>query len=138
MDIHNLLDDIVVASYVISNNKGCWYVVPVDYWVMNHWGQWGISWSIPDIEKGLKFLEIIEKFRIDSKELVSFFRGASETNKVKLQPQVFANFDKKEFYTTFGEWVLESSVLDSWEGVRAEFKEKIPVEEQFWNKSIEA
>jgi hypothetical protein len=91
MNIHILLEDIVLTSYVISNSKGYWYVVPVDYWVMNHWEQW-----------------------------------------------VFANFDKKEFYTTFGEWALENAVLDSWKGVRAEFKERIPVEEQFWKKSIEA
>jgi hypothetical protein len=138
MNIHNLLEDIVLTSYVISNSKGYWYVVPVDYWVMNHWEQWGILWSIPDTEKGLKFLEIIEKFRVDSKELNSFFRKTSEANKMKLHPQVFANFDKKEFYTTFGEWALENAVLDSWKGVRAEFKERIPVEEQFWKKSIEA
>jgi len=133
MNIQNLLEDIVVTSYVVSNNTGSWYVVPVDYWVMNHWGQWGILWSVSDAEKSFKFLEIIEKFRVDSKELMSFFEETSEANKVKLHPQVFADFDKKEFYTTFGEWALENSVLDSWEGVRADFKEKIPVEAQFWN-----
>lgn len=136
--IKKLLSQIGIVSYVVSKGNASWYVVPVDYWVMNHWGQWGISWEISDEEKGEKFLELIDKFKISRQDAIAFYDAAEDVERNKFMPQVYADFDNLKFHTCFGEWILEESVLESWSGVRSDIKELVSCSDKYWNQSTES
>lgn len=131
-EIEKLLSQIGIVSYVISNGNRSWYIVPVDYWVMNHWGQWGIPWNISDKEKGEMFLELIDKFKISNQAAIAFYNKAEDFERDKFMPQVYANFDKFILHTSFGEWTLEDSVLESWNGVRSDVKELVADFDKYW------
>lgn len=134
--IKKLFSQIGLVSYVVTNNNSNWYVIPVDYWVMNHWGQWGISWNLSDEEKGEKFLELIDQFKVAIHEITTYYNNLEIADQENCLPKVYADFDKKDFYTNFGEWVLEDSLLESWNGNRMDVKELIVKSERYWDKPI--
>jgi hypothetical protein len=137
-EIKKLLSQIGLVSYVKSKGKSQWYVVPVDYWVMNHWGQWGISWEINDEEKGEIFLGLIDKFKMSNQDVISFYSSSEGIERNKFIPQIYADFDNMKFHTSFGEWVLEAAVLDSWTGIRSDVKELIEDTDKYWIQSTES
>lgn len=137
-EIKKLLSQIGIVSYVVSKGNAFWYIIPVDYWVMNHWGQWGISWEISDEEKGEVFLELIEEFKISNQDAMAFYASLEEVERNKFIPQVYADFDNMKFYTNFGEWILEESVLESWDGIRSDVKELVNDPDKYWIHAIES
>jgi len=137
-EIKKLLSQIGIVSYVISKGNAFWYVVPVDYWVMNHWGQWGISWEISDEEKGEMFLELIDKFKISNQDAIAFYIASEDVERNKFVPQVYADFDNMKFHTSFGEWILEESVLESWVGTRSDVKQYVKDSDKYWTQPIES
>lgn len=60
-----LIQEEAVVSVISNGVKQDWYLVPIDYWVMNHWGQWGISWEDSDKEKCVAFLKLIQEYKVD-------------------------------------------------------------------------
>lgn len=130
LEIERLLEDVAVVSIIIYNEIEEWYIIPVDYWVMNHWGQFSISDEYPDSYKEIRFLELVEKYKVTYEKLVENYKIIED--KRFLIPRVFANFDTKKMLTNYGEWSLEDSVLDTWIGERDEFKDLILEEKQYW------
>ena len=129
-EIRQLISDAGCISVVKNNEKTEWYVIPVDYMVMNHWGQWGISWEKSDFEKVEQFLTIIEKYKVPFSILLNAYKGTD--NKISMIPRVYMDCEKLILITTFGEWALEESVLDTWKGKRERFDKLLPEEQRYW------
>jgi len=131
-EILDVLNEIGLVSYVLTKGAGYWCIIPVDYWLMSSWGQWGIKWSTSDEEKEAKFLKLISRYQIPLEDLRGFYFEAEEAVKVRLTPQILADFDNKELYTVFGEWRIEDAVLDSCKGSRRDFESRINAGDKFW------
>lgn len=122
-----------LISYIKTDRIEKWYLIPFDYWVMNHWGQYGIKWDLPDEEQAEKFLEIVSKFKVDLEELNEAREMNKENliSKALLEPRVYADFKKKIFFSFFGEYALEDSILKSWKGKYFDFRDLIPRENRY-------
>lgn len=130
--IETLLSQIGVISFIETNENSSWYIIPVDYWVMNHWGQWGISWELKDKEKEIKFLEIIDQFKITLSDITEYFNQIDSCQQIHFMPKVYADFVNRKFYTNFEEWILEDSILESWEGKRREIRDLCNSSFRYW------
>ena len=85
-----------------------------------------------DEEKEADFLKLISLYQIPLEDLKRFYFKAEDAIKVRMAPQILADFDNKKLYTVFGEWSIEDSVLDSWKGIRRDFESMINPEDKFW------
>lgn len=122
-----------LISFIKAEKIAEWYLIPFDYWMMSHWGQYGIKWDLPDEVKELEFLNLVSKFQINA-ETLKEAKGINKQGLVPekiLRPQIYANFDEKVFYSFFGEYALEGSILKSWKGVYFDFQELIPKENKY-------
>ena len=133
-EFKELLNIGAVVSVIIKENKEDWYLIPIDYWVMNHWGQWGIKHDESDENKCELFLELIEKYRIGFERVIEAYEILDA--KFLLIPRVYCDFDNCKLFTSYGEWALEDAVLDSWEGIRMPLNDLIVIDKQYWKELL--
>ncbi|MEL6560259.1 MAG: hypothetical protein AAFQ94_18870, partial [Bacteroidota bacterium] len=69
LEFEKLLNEGAVVSIIINETNEDWYLVPIDYWVMNHWGQWGINHNDSDEVKCKLFLELIENYKVSFEQI---------------------------------------------------------------------
>ena len=125
-----------LISYIIHDGKGVWCLLPAEYWIMNHWGQLGIQWDLPQKDREKAFLEKAEEFKVEFIELANMYNALQleddEYKKKFFVPLIFADFDRRHFYSRYGEVDLENSLLENWDGRVFDFREIIPIYERFW------
>jgi len=126
-----------IISFIIVNGKGSWYVFSSAYWAMNYWSQFGIPKNIPQQEQEKIFFEIIDFFKMETDFLAQVYQKIHQKNdsldKKEFLPKIYANFDKKIFYTLQDDWNFEKSLHEGWDGKKFDFIKMIPVSYIFWS-----
>ena len=125
-----------LISFVMSSNTGYWYVLPRYYWSMNYWSQIGIPKNIPQQEQEKKFLESVDFFKMENDFLRQVYlelnQGDDELKKQHFIPKIYADFDKKLFYSLREEPSFEKSLNQGWVEEKINFIKMIPPDYVFW------
>lgn len=125
-----------IISFIIASGKGSWYVFSSAYWAMNYWSQFGIPENIPQQEQEKKFLESIDFFKMESDFLRQVYwelnQGDDALKKQHFIPKIYADFDKKLFYSLREEPSFEKSLNQGWVEEKIDFIKMIPPDYVFW------
>jgi hypothetical protein len=89
-------------------------------------------------EQEKKFLESIDFFKMESDFLRQVYwelnQGDDALKKQHFIPKIYADFDKKLFYSLREEPSFEKSLNQGWVEEKIDFKNLIPEKDKFWLK----
>ena len=103
--LEKVIDDpLNLVSYIETIYNSKWYLLPYDYWIMNHWGQFGISENLNHKDQEHLFLKKIEEFQISQDILLNSVKENIKLDYLiptgLIEPKVYANFTKKSITAT--------------------------------------